>query len=370
MIGGFTGVFDLFNSYLRQAVGLGASDIHLSAGCPIRFRVKGRLQAAQDSPVLGPTDTKTIAEGILLAAKKAPADRVHHVVESLYDLNCSYALPQVSRFRVNICSQRGTLSLVLRMIPFDLPSIEDLGLPKVLKDIALEDWGLILVTGVTGSGKSSTLTAMINHINANRRGKIVTIEDPIEYLHRDNQCSVIQRELGSDTESFSVALRASLRQDPDVILVGELRDRETIDLALKAAETGHTVFSSMHTTDAPKTISRLVNVFDANEPYNTRLRLAESLKAVISQRLLPRKGGIERIVAVEIMRQTREIQDCILSPEKTQSIRDFIEMGRDHYGMQSFDQHLKELYLADLITLDVARHSSSSSENFEQNLVK
>ena len=362
-------MFDQFNLYLQQAVALGASDIHFGAGCKVRLRLKGELLPVKDSPVLSPADTEAIAASILVAAKKATTDRVHQVVDSLHDLDCSYAIPQVSRFRVNICSQRGTLALVLRVIPFNLPSFEDLGLPPVLKDIACEDRGLVLVTGVTGSGKTSTLTTMLNHINANRAGKIVTIEDPIEFLHRDNRCSVIQRELGSDTESFAMALRASLRQDPDVILVGEMRDRETIDIALKAAETGHLVFSSVHTTDAPKTISRLVSVFDANELDNTRLRLAESLRAVISQRLLPRKDGKGRVVAVEIMRQTVTIQDCIANPEKTSSLRGFIEKGRDQYGMQSFDQHLTELYRADLITLDEAKHASSSPADFERNLV-
>ena len=209
---------------------------------------------------------------------------------------------------------------------------------------------------------------MVSHINASKAGKIVTIEDPIEFLHRDVRCSVIQRELGTDTESFSAALRAALRQDPDVILVGEMRDRDTIDIALKAAETGHPVLSTAHTTDTPKTISRLTSVFDANEQFHARLRLAESLKAVISQRLLPRKDEKGMVVAVEIMRHTKTIQDCIENPDKTASIREFIEKGREQYGMQSFDQHLTDLYQSGCISMEVAKYASSSPADFERNL--
>jgi twitching motility protein PilT len=243
-----------------------------------------------------------------------------------------------------------------------------LGLPKALKEIALEDRGLVLVTGVTGSGKSSTLAAMISLANELKAGKIVTIEDPIEFLHRDIKSTVIQRELGADTDSFSKALRAALRQDPDVILVGEMRDKETIDIALKAAETGHLVFSTVHTTDAPKTISRLVSVFEASEQVSTRMRLAETLKAVISQRLLPRKDGKGRVVAVEVMRQTKTIQDCIENPDKTAQIKDHIEKGRDQYGTQTFDQHLTDLYLSELISMEAAKAAATSPADFQRNL--
>ncbi len=295
---------------------MGASDIHISAGGPFRLRIKGEVVPVQSTGVLKPQDTATIAAEILIASKKVDREQVQKQIDSLTDFDCSYALPEVSRFRANICSQRGSLALVLRTIPFQVPDFDSLGLPPVLKEIALEDRGLVLVTGITGSGKSSTLAAMISHTNQEKAGKIVRIEDPIEFLHRDIKSTVVQR-VGADTESFARALRAALRQDPDIILVGEMRSQETIDIALKAAETGHLVFSTVHTTDAPKTISRLVSVFEASEQGSTRMRLAETVKAVISQRLLARKDGKGRVVAVEIMRQTKTIQDCVKNPEKT-----------------------------------------------------
>lgn len=361
-------IFDIFNAVLKKAVDLSASDIHISAGGPFRLRIKGEMVPVTETEVLKPADTAAIATEILIAAKKSDRENAQKHIDTLTDFDCSYALPDVSRFRVNICSQRGSLALVLRTIPFTLPNFESLGLPPVLKEIALEHRGLVLLTGVTGSGKSSTLAAMISHTNQNRAGKIVTIEDPIEFLHRDIKSTVIQRELGADTESFAKALRAALRQDPDIILVGEMRDKETIDIALKAAETGHLVFSTVHTTDAPKTISRLISVFESSEQYSTRMRLAETLKAVISQRLLARKDGQGRVVAVEIMRQTKTIQNCIEDPEKTASIKDFIEKGRDQYGMQTFDQHLTELYQKDLVSLETAKAAATSPADFERNL--
>jgi twitching motility protein PilT len=249
-----------------------------------------------------------------------------------------------------------------------IPSFEDLGLPPVLSAIAMEERGLVLLTGTTGSGKSSTLAAMVGFVNQQKAGKIVTIEDPIEFVHRDARSNVIQREIGSDTASFETALRAALRQDPDIILVGEMRDRATIDIALKAAETGHMVFSTVHTTDAQRTIARLVSVFDPAEQAGTRLRLAESLKAVISQRLLPRADGQGRVVAVEVMRNTPTIAECVGDPEKTSEIRDHISEGRTQYGMQTFDQHLMELYSKQQITLAVAKGAATSPADFERNL--
>lgn len=361
-------IFDTFNAVLKKSIQVNASDVHVAAGSPFRLRIQGQIVLVQGTDVLKPQDTATIAGEILIAAKKATRENFQKVVDNLTDFDCSYALPEVSRFRVNICSQRGSLALVLRTIPFTLPDFEKLGLPSVLKEVALEERGLVLLTGITGSGKSSTLAAMISHVNQHKAGKIVTIEDPIEFLHSDIRSTVIQRELGADTESFAKALRAALRQDPDIILVGEMRDKETIDIALKAAETGHLVFSTVHTTDAPKTISRLVSVFEASEQFATRMRLAETLKAVISQRLLARQDGKGRVVAVEIMRQTKTIQDCIENPEKTASIKDYIEKGRDQYGMQTFDQHLTELFLAKLISLETAKAAATSPADFERNL--
>jgi twitching motility protein PilT len=235
-------------------------------------------------------------------------------------------------------------------------------------DIALAERGLVLVTGITGSGKSTTLAAMINLLNQKKHSKIITIEDPIEFLYRDDKCSIAQRECGSDTESFAKALRAALRQDPDIILVGEMRDKETIDIAIKAAETGHLVMSTVHTTDAPRTISRILSVFDPSEQAAARLRLSETLLAVISQRLLQKADGTGRVVACEIMRQTQTIQECIAEPAKTCMIKEYIEKGRELYKMQTFDQHLTDLYRAGLINLETAKSAATSAADFERNL--
>jgi twitching motility protein PilT len=257
---------------------------------------------------------------------------------------------------------------VLRNIPIAIPSIEDLGLPAVIRDLAMEDRGLVLVTGVTGSGKSSTLAAMLSHINKTKQAKVVTIEDPIEFLHKDDQAIMIQRELGGDTDSFARALRAALRQDPDIIMVGEMRDVETIDIALKAAETGHLVFSTVHTTDAIKTISRLVSVFVPAEQLAVRQRLAETLRGVISQRLMRRKDGKGRVAAVEIMRNTAAIVDLIADPARTSEIKDLITEGRSQYKMQTFDQHLTDLYREGLISLEVAKSAATSPSDFARSL--
>lgn len=360
--------FETFNTVLKKAAEIGASDVHVCAGGPFRLRVRGQMVPVAGLPNLTPDDTAEIAAAILVAARKATSDAVHAMVRALRDLDCSYSLPGTGRFRVNICSQRGSISLVLRSIPDTIPEFEPLGLPPVLGQIALEERGLVLLTGATGSGKSTTLSAMIGHINRTRAGKVVTIEDPIEFLHRDVKCNVIQREIGTDSDSFESALRAALRQDPDIILVGEMRDRGTIDIALKAAETGHLVFSTVHTIDAPRTINRLISVFDAAEQGNTRLRLSESLKAVISQRLLPKADGSGRVAAVEVMRNTATIADSIADPAKSGDIRDHIEEGREQYGMQTFDQHLMELYSSGQITLEVAKSAATSPADFERNL--
>jgi twitching motility protein PilT len=258
--------------------------------------------------------------------------------------------------------------MVLRHIPYVLPTIEDLGLPPVLGDIALAERGLVLVTGITGSGKSTTLAAMINLINRKKRCKIITIEDPIEFLYRDELASIAQRECGSDTENFAKALRAALRQDPDIILVGEMRDKETIDIAIKAAETGHLVLSTVHTTDAPRTINRVLSVFDPSEQASARLRLAETLLGVVSQRLLQKSDGSGRVAACEIMRRTTTIQECIADPDKIHMMKEYIEKGREHYGMQTFDQHLTDLYRAGAITLETAKAAATSASDFERNL--
>lgn len=359
---------ETFNAVLKKANEIGASDIHISAGGPFRMRLRGAMAPVAGLPPLSPSEVREIAGAILLNGHKATPEDLDESLRKLQDLDCSYSVPGVGRFRVNICSQRGSLSIVMRAIAEQIPAFEELGLPAVLSEIALEERGLVLLTGTTGSGKSTTLASMVAYVNQSKAGKIVTIEDPIEFLHRDAKCNVIQRELGSDTESFETALRAALRQDPDIILVGEMRDRSTIDIALKAAETGHLVFSTVHTTDAQRTIARLISVFDPSEQTSTRLRLAESLRAVISQRLLPKADGSGRVVAVEVMRNTATICECIADPDRTAEIRDYIAAGRTQYGMQTFDQHLMELYHAGVLTLEVARGAATSPADFERNL--
>ncbi len=357
-----------FNAILKKAIEVNASDVHLSAGGPFRMRIRGEMLPVTGAKLLSPQDTAQIVGHILVAAKKTSPDKVEAELHDLQDLDCSYALEGLGRFRVNVCSQRGSLAVVLRNIPVTVPDFEALGLPKVLADIAMEERGLVLLTGVTGSGKSSTLAAMVSYVNQTKAGKIVTIEDPIEFLHKDDKCTVIQRELGGDTESFAIALRAALRQDPDIILVGEMRDRQTIDVALKAAETGHMVFSTVHTTDALKTVSRLASVFEPAEQLPVRNRLSETLKAVVSQRLLPRKDGKGRVVAVEIMRNTATIAECIADPDRTPEILDHLAEGRTQYGMQTFDQHLMELFTKELISVETAKAAATSPGDFERNL--
>ncbi len=359
---------EAFNALLRKALEIGASDVHVCAGGPFRMRVTGQMVPVSGVPNLTPADTAAIAGVILLRGRKATEATLEETLAHLRDVDCSYSLEGVGRFRVNLCSQRGSISAVLRSIADEIPSFEHLGLPPVLADIAMEERGLVLLTGTTGSGKSSTLAAMVGYVNQRKAGKIITIEDPIEFLHRDAKCNVIQREIGGDTDSFEAALRAALRQDPDIILVGEMRDRATIDIALKAAETGHLVFSTVHTTDAQRTINRLVSVFDASEQSSTRLRLSESLRAVISQRLLPRADGKGRVVAVEVMRNTATISECIADADKTGEVRDHIAQGRVQYGMQTFDQHLTELYHKGALSMEVAKAAATSPGDFERNL--
>jgi twitching motility protein PilT len=360
--------FERFGNTLKVMIEKEASDLHISVGSGFRIRILGELVQAPDFAPLTPSEIASIAGGILLASRKCTKENVLRFVEELTDFDCSYSVPGLGRFRVNISSQRRSLALVLRHIPYILPTIESLQLPSVLGDIALAERGLVLVTGITGSGKSTTLAAMINLINQKKRRKVVTIEDPIEFLYRDDKCSIAQRECGSDTESFAKALRAALRQDPDIILVGEMRDKETIDIAIKAAETGHLVLSTVHTTDAPRTISRILSVFDPSEQASTRLRLSETLLAVISQRLIKRADGTGRVVACEIMRQTQTIQECIAEPEKIHMLKEYIEKGREFYKMQTFDQHVTDLYRAGTINLETAKSAATSPADFERNL--
>jgi twitching motility protein PilT len=281
------------------------------------------------------------------------------------EVDLAYSVAGLGRFRANVFQQRGTVGLVLRVIPFGIRSIDDLGLPPVLKSIAQEERGLILVTGTTGSGKSTTLAAMIDHVNATRSAHIMTIEDPIEYLHRDYQSIVNQREVSVDTTSFAKALRSALRQDPDVILVGEMRDYETVETALNAAETGHLVFSTLHTLDATETVNRIISVFPPHQQRQVRIQLSSVLKAAISQRLMPRADGLGRVPAVEVMITTPFIRDCIVDKDRTSQIHSAIAAGTSQYGMQSFDQSIFSLYQQGLVTLEEALRWATNVDEFK-----
>ncbi len=361
-------IITVFKNVLTRAGEHNVSDIHLCVGTSWKYRLDGQIVPIKKLQPLKASDTEAIVRHIVLLSRNVSEGDMDNYIQLLQDFDCSYSLSGVSRFRVNICRQRGTFSIVLRVIPFETPSIDKMGLPSVIKKISMEKRGLILVTGITGSGKTTTLAAMINHINNRRPCKIITIEDPIEYLHNEIKASVIQREVGTDTESFSKALRATLRQDPDIILFGEMRDRSSIEIALKAAETGHLVLSTLHTLDAPRTIQRIISVFELSEQKILRARLAESIRAVISQRLLRRADKMGRIAVFEIMINTLAIQDYIRNEKKVTSIRDLIASGREQYGMQTFDQHLMDLYNEKLIDLASARSAATSAADFERDI--
>ena len=337
-----------------------SSDLHFKVGRPPMARVARKLRETE-YPKLQPPHTVAIAKALLNEKQFVDFEKGNAV-------DASYFIKGVSRFRVNAFHQRGTAELVLRVIPPTIPKIEELGLPEVLKKIALEERGMVLLTGSAGCGKSTTLAAMINYSNANERCHIITVEDPIEFVYQDQLSSVEQIEVGVDVPSFARALRAALRQDPDVILVGEMRDMETIDIAIKAAETGHLVFSTLHTTDATKTINRIIDTFPPFQQQQVRYQLASNLKAVVSQRLLPRADGKGLVPAVEILVCTLTVQDEIIHPEKTMNIRDTISRGKEHYGMQTIDQHLTELYHAGIITIEVALEAASNPSDFQRAL--
>ena len=341
----------------KAAVERGASDIHIKAGDFIRVRVHGDLQPLTQQR-LSAEQVKEIALSLI------PHEEDKKNFDKLLDYDCSWGIPGVGRFRVNIMRQRGSPMIVMRAIPIEIPSVEDLGLPPIINKLANLERGMILVTGVTGSGKSSTMAAMINWINQNKAVHIVTLENPIEFLHRDNKASITQRDVGTDTESFASGLRAVLRQDPDVILIGEMRDKTTIETALKAAETGHLVVSTLHTKNAVQTISRIIAVFTAEEQDMIRIRLSESLQAVISQRLVQKKAG-GRVAAMEIMPVTATIRDCIKDPDRMDDIADLIAEGRDHYGSQTFDQHLMDLVHGDVVDFEVAKAAASNPADFD-----
>ncbi|MDX2222578.1 MAG: PilT/PilU family type 4a pilus ATPase, partial [Rhodospirillaceae bacterium] len=308
---------------------------------------------------LTPDQTKAIAQRLITNEE----DRAR--LDKITDYDCSWGAPGIGRFRVNILRQRSSFMIVLRVIPFDVPSFDKLTLPDVLPKVAEFERGMVLVTGTTGSGKSSTMAAVVNHINAHKNRHIVTLENPIEFLHRDVQSSVTQREIGVDTPSFREGLRAALRQDPDVILIGEMRDAETIDTAMKAAETGHLLISTLHTPDAQSTILRILAMFQPEEQEVVRVRLAESLSAVVSQRLLPKAQGEGRVAAVEVMIATPMIKDLIREGTRLTEIRDFIADGRDQYGSQTFDQHLGDLVSSGAVLFETALAASTRPADFE-----
>jgi len=343
---------------LRTACENKSSDLHLKVGNYPYIRVDGELRPLNQFSRVSSEDMLNMAFSIM-------TNRQKQKFKEQTELDMAYGVAGLGRFRVNVFQQRGNVGMVLRVIPTKIRTLEELYLPRVLDKICEEARGIVLVTGTTGSGKTTTLAAMVDRINSSRTDHIVTIEDPIEFLHRDKKGFVNQREVGVDTPNFGSALRAALRQDPDVILVGEMRDLETIQTALLAAETGHLVFSTLHTLDATETIQRIIAVFPPPEQKQIRLQMATTLKAVISQRLVRKSDGIGRVPAAEVLITTEYIRDCIINPEKTRLIHDAIAAGTSQYGMQTFDQSLYDLYSQGLITLEEALANSSNPDEFK-----
>jgi twitching motility protein PilT len=342
---------------LGAARQLGASDVHLKSGLPPVFRIKGDLRTLRDTPPLTAEVVGTFAVNLMNAKQHEQFDKHHEV-------DLSYGTPDGVRYRVNVFKQRGQTGMVLRIIPPEVPGFDQLNLPPTVQKLAEEQRGLVLVTGITGSGKSTTLAAMIDYINASKPAHIVTIEDPIEFMHRDRRSVVNQREVGFDTDSFAAALRAALRQDPDIILVGEMRDPETVETALHAAETGHLVMSTLHTLDSVETINRIVGMFSPHQQTQIRIALASVLKGVISQRLVPRADGKGMVPAVEILVMTQRVRELIEDPKRTREIREAIAGGRNPYGMMTFDQCLTDLVTRRLVTYETALSSSTTPDDF------
>ena len=346
------------NDLLKIAVDAGASDLHLKVGSYAMMRVRGELCAAAEDKRLDHEDVVNMSAAVMSTSQRQKFKEAQEV-------DLAYSVPGLGRFRCNIFQQRGTVGMVLRVIPMQIRTIDELGLPQVLKTIAEEERGLVLVTGTTGSVKSTTLAALIDHINRTRCSHVMTVEDPIEFLHRDQLSIVNQREVAVDTRSFAQALRSALRQDPDVILVGEMRDFETIETGILASETGHLVFSTLHTLDATETINRIIAVFPPHQQKQVRLQLASVLKAVVSQRLMPKLDGRGRAPAVEVMIATPFIRDCIVDKEKTHMIPTAIAAGTSQYGMQSFDQSIFGLYQAGQVSLEEALRWASNVDEFK-----
>ncbi len=345
------------NEILQVALRGGASDIHLKAGLPPMFRVDGSLVPLKDARRLPPEEISRMAFGIMNDYQKEK-------FKAQNELDLAYGVPGLGRFRVNVFQQRGTIGVVLRVIPFKISTIEQLLLPKVLEKISGEQRGLILVTGTTGSGKSTTLAAMIDHINSNETCHIMTIEDPIEFLIRDKRSIVNQREVGVDTLSFGQALKSSLRQDPDCILVGEMRDLETIETAMTAAETGHLVLSTLHTLDATETVARIVSAFPPHQQKQVRLQLGSVLRAVISQRLVPKADGKGRVAAIEVLICNSRVREMIEDKDRTKEIPTAIAQSYTTYGMQTFDQSLMMHFKSGVITYEEALRQSTNPDDF------
>jgi twitching motility protein PilT len=346
------------NDLLKIAVESGASDLHLKVGSYPMMRVRGQLTPAIQERRLDHEDVVAMSAAVMSTVQREK-------FKDAQEVDLAYSVAGLGRFRCNVFQQRGTVGLVLRVIPMTIRTIDELGLPQVLKKIAQEERGLVLVTGTTGSGKSTTLAAMIDYINKTRTAHVMTVEDPIEFLHRDHMSIINQREVAVDTRSFAQALRSALRQDPDVILVGEMRDFETIETGLLAAETGHLVFSTLHTLDATETINRIIAVFPPHQQKQVRMQLASVLKAVISQRLMPRPDGKGRVAAVEVMISTAFIRDCIVDKEKTHLLPGAIAAGTSQYGMQTFDQSIFGLYEQGLVSYDEALRWASNVDEFK-----
>jgi twitching motility protein PilT len=346
---------------LRMAMSFGASDLHLRAGSTPVIRVNGELKPLSGVSKLSQEETLEMAFSMM-------SNRQKQHFKEVFEVDIGYGVSGLGRFRVNIFQQRNSIGIVARVIADKVKNFSELGLPPILSKVGDEMRGLILVTGTTGSGKSTTLSAMVDHINESRNCHIVTIEDPIEFLHKDKESFITQREVDVDTRSFAEALRGSLRQDPDVILVGEMRDLETIETALVAAETGHLVLSTLHTLDAQETLTRIISAFPPYQQKSIRIQLAGLLKAVVSQRLMKSADATSRVPAVEVLISTPLIRDYILHEEKTNSIRDAIAAGTSQYGMQTFDQSLFYLYQSGLVTLEEALRGATNPDEFRLRL--
>lgn len=345
------------NEILTIAFKAKGSDIHIKTGLPPIVRIDGRLHPIPNAQRLSPEFVSDTAMSMM-------NDRQRRMFEENYEVDLAYAVPGLGRFRVSVYRQRGTVAMVFRSIAFVIPTLAGLNLPPIMQKICREERGLILVTGTTGSGKSSTLAAMVDYINSQRTCNIITIEDPVEFLHRDNKSIISQREVGTDTPTFSAALKGALRQDPDVILVGEMRDYETIETAMTAAETGHLVMSTLHTMDAAETVNRIIGAFPPYHQRQVRIQLASIIKGVISQRLVPKSDGKGRVPAVEIMLASARVKECIDDKDKTKQLNDAISQGFVSYGMQTFDQSLMRLYSSKLITYEEALRQSSNPDDF------